>query len=196
MEFLKTVDLKNVVYVEAIKDGEIIKVPESVARQEDLFVLRRLEPSNKLVTPYAEKKTELPAHGKTYLHEWKAGRTNYKRNNVVNDLVENFQWEISKARRLKNISRKQLADAVGATEEEMKMMEMGQLPRDDFVMVNKIESYLAIHLRKNEVMGMDATLVNIQKAQEKKKEMQKPVVKKEDIQAESIVGKDIEILDE
>ncbi len=77
------------------------------------------------------------------------------------------------------------------------MMEMGQLPRDDFVLVNKIEGYLGIRLRKSGVMGMDVSLAQLQKAQEQKREMQKPsAAKKEDKPAESIIGKDIEILEE
>lgn len=168
MEFLKTVDLTNTRYVEAIKDGEIIKVSERVAREEDLFVLRRLEVPAVAPAIPNRRIESVSSKSASYLSEWKIGKVGYKRNNVVSDLVDNFQWEISKQRRMKNISRKQLADAVHANEEEIKFIELGQLPRDDFVLISRIENYFKINLRKNKDSGKDVNLAQLQKMQEQK----------------------------
>lgn len=203
MELIKTVDLSDTRYVEAIKDGEIIKVPERVAREEDLFVLRRLEAPAKAPIIPDKRIDPISIKSSSYLSEWKIGKAGYKRNNVASDLIDNFQWEISRQRRKRNISRKQLADAVQAKEEELKFVEMGQLPRDDFVLISRIENYLKINLRKNKDSGKDVNLAQLQKMQEEKAKAPEPL-KAEEKPAEkggkggflnSLFGKGINIID-
>ncbi|MCK4647549.1 hypothetical protein KAT24_01300 [Candidatus Pacearchaeota archaeon] len=68
------------------------------------------------------------------------------------DLVENFHWVIMRARRAKHISRMQFAKDLGESETLIKMVEQGVLPEDDNKIINKIETYLSINLRKQEFM--------------------------------------------
>lgn len=66
------------------------------------------------------------------------------------DLVENFHWVIMRARRAKHVSREQFAKDLGESETLIKMVEQGVLPEDDNLIINKIEGYLGINLRKQE----------------------------------------------
>ena len=65
-------------------------------------------------------------------------------------LMDNFHWVIMRARRAKHISREQFARDLGESETLVKMIEQGVLPEDDNRIINKIEGYLAITLRKPE----------------------------------------------
>ncbi len=66
------------------------------------------------------------------------------------DLVENFHWIIMRERRAKHISREQFAKDLGESETLIKMVEQGVLPENDNLIINKIEGYLHINLRKSE----------------------------------------------
>ena len=77
----------------------------------------------------------------------------------------------------------------------MKMIEFGELPRDDFVLINKIENILGISLRK-EKKEDTVTLHDLQKMNEEKarEEIEKACIPEE--KKENISGDDIEILDD
>jgi len=184
--------------VEVIKEGEILRMPEFQARQEDLFILRKIiaeEPERVETAPRLSVREE---KAKSRLEQWKSGRFAYKKNNVVNDLVYNFHWEIVKGRRMMNVSRKQLANSIGVSEEEIKMIEMGELPRDDFILINKIENKLGIVLRKNKP-AESVDLVELQKKHEAGKMFvggKAESARKENKDGSgNFLGADIEILD-
>ena len=150
--------------VEALRDGEIVRVSEREARSDELFILRSVEelvehpnlvqksmpappPSLRSMEQKKEKRYTTPMTPN--IETWKNKFVDYKKNNVAKELVQNFQWEVVKARKAKNLSRRQLAVAIGTSEEEIKVIEFGNLPRDDFVLVTKLENYLGISLRKS-----------------------------------------------
>ena len=62
-------------------------------------------------------------------------------------MVNNFHWIIMRARRAKKLTQKQFAEAIEESEEAIKMAEKGVLPKNDFVLVNKIEDYLKIRIK-------------------------------------------------
>jgi len=126
-------------YVEVIKDGSIQKVLESEARNEGLFILRR--PTLVPGTPPKAPPIVRSSKQKYSL--------DYAKNNVRVDLIEHFNWEVSKHRKLKNLTRRQLANLVGSTEEHIKMLENGELPADNFALINRVEHYLGISLRRD-----------------------------------------------
>ncbi|MCK4552672.1 hypothetical protein KAT80_00520 [Candidatus Pacearchaeota archaeon] len=64
-------------------------------------------------------------------------------------MVDNFHWIIMRARRAKKLTQKQFAETIEESEEAINMAEKGVLPKNDFVLVNKIENYLGIRI-KNE----------------------------------------------
>ncbi len=63
-------------------------------------------------------------------------------------MIDNFHWVIMRARRAKKLNQKQFAEAIEESEEAIKMAEEGILPKNDFVLVNKIENYLGIVIRE------------------------------------------------
>lgn len=145
-------------YVRAIRGDEIVVVPRSVAIAEELFVLGTHKTEETKALP------KLPETGKRNVPVY---RLDYKKNNVVKELIDNFHWEILKYRREKNLSRKQLANALRVPEEELKMVERGELPRDDFILISKIESHIGVNLRKNpSVRSQPSSLADLQKRKE------------------------------
>jgi ribosome-binding protein aMBF1 (putative translation factor) len=64
------------------------------------------------------------------------------------NLVDNYQWYILMARKNRKISRKQLADAIGETENTVRLIEEKFLPDDALRVINKIEQYFGIPLKQ------------------------------------------------
>ncbi len=152
--------------VEVIKEGEIIRMSESQAIDEDLFVLRKVIEQEREILDLSNIESSKPAPA-SRLEEWRAGQINLKKNNVLADLKDNFHWEISRVRRMKNISRKRLADKVEESEESLRMIEFGELPSDDFVLISKIERVLGVNLRREKQIS-EVTLADLQKMSEEK----------------------------
>ena len=189
--------------VDVIREGEIIRMPESRAIEEDLFILRRvIEPAEEPVyeTTFRKKSEEQQSRilqASSRLESWKAGKSSYKRNNVVKDLIDSFHWEIARVRRSRDMSRKQLAESIGVTEEEIKMIEFGELPSDDFVLVNKIENKLGISLRK-EKKPDEVNLAELQRAQgakEEKARREAEKIQRKSLEEEGLSGEDIELVE-
>jgi ribosome-binding protein aMBF1 (putative translation factor) len=72
-----------------------------------------------------------------------------KMENLQIELIDNFHWAIMRKRRQKHITQKQLAEAIGEAEAAIRMAERGILPQDDYRLINKLENYLKIRLRRN-----------------------------------------------
>lgn len=140
--------------VDVIKEGVIVTIPESHARAEDLFILRVHEdkplveslPSIESRRRSSQTKSLAPVKS---VGKWHSYEPEYKKNNVARELVENFHWEIAKARKARSLTRLQLANALNVPEVAIKLVETGELPSDDFVLINKIQSYLGINIRKD-----------------------------------------------
>lgn len=156
-------------FVEAIEDGRIVKVSERYAKQEGLMILRRqekFEPDKSKdpgqINQYVAKEDPVRRRGREPLNLDRYRKPlDYKKNNIVADLKDNFHWEISKARKVRMLTRKQLADVLQTSEEAIKMIENGILPANDFVLVSKLEKYFGFNLRKS---GMDYNKPALQQA--------------------------------
>jgi len=66
------------------------------------------------------------------------------------ELIDNFHWIVLRARRKKHLTQGQLASEIHESEAAIKMIEAGQLPEDDYRLVNKLENFLRIKIIKNE----------------------------------------------
>lgn len=182
-------------YVDAIKEGEIVTMPLSQARKEDLFVLRKKIAVATPAPAPAPTRTSSRQHASEVpariTPKWHSYQSEYKKNNVIMELVNNFHWEVSKARKGINFSRRQLGDAIGESESTIKMIENGELPSDDFIIINKIQNYLKINLRRDgktfempreslkpvsnkPIYSKDVTLSDLQKMKEAKAKEDKP----------------------
>ncbi len=74
----------------------------------------------------------------------------FKANDIraPSDLRENFHWTIQRIKRARKITREEFAKAIGESEANIRLIEQGILPNNDYKIINKIESYLKINLRK------------------------------------------------
>jgi len=105
-------------------------------------------------------------------------------------LVDNFHWIIMRARRNKKLTQKQFAEAIEESEEAIIMAEKGILPKNDFVLVNKIENYLKIRI-KDEL----AREKSFEKEVEKVKEGFLQNVERDKIKFDDITTKTLTIAD-
>lgn len=67
------------------------------------------------------------------------------------DLVDNFNWIIMRARRAKKITTNQLAEEMHEPERVIKMAEQGVLPEGDYVIAQKFEKTLGVQILKPEI---------------------------------------------
>src|SRR4030042_1297764 len=73
------------------------------------------------------------------------------------DLIDNFHWTIQRIRRARKITREQFSKGIGEPESNVRMIEQGILPGNDYKIINKIESYLGVTLRKPGTSGFPNT---------------------------------------
>lgn len=200
--------------VDAIKEGQIITIPASQARSEDLFILRHRSesPSSQVATAapvsFSARRKERENDPTLYKNasKWHSYEPEYKKNNVIKDLVENFHWDIARGRKLKNLSRAQLAQAANVPENSIRMLEHGELPSDDFVLISKVERVLGIKLRTGSSqpspgLGAPSTpqtqeisLAALQRRKEERASKEKSIAPKPS-SSSPLSGSDIEIID-
>ena len=190
-------------FVEAIRDGEIVRVPHSIAVEEDLFILRTLgaEPQQVVqqTLPVQSRRAPDLKQGSVF-SDWKTGKFGMKKNNVLADLLPNFHWEIAKQRKARNLTRNKLGEIIRASEHEVKLLELGELPADDFVLISRIEQFFGINLRKH---GLATTAVNLADLQKRKEQHEKEAKAKASSNSTSVTGakgdfsgSEIELVDE
>jgi ribosome-binding protein aMBF1 (putative translation factor) len=140
--------------VEAIEEGKIVRVSENYARKEGPPILRKpkLVQIQETVPKIPEKRKSKDDEKLNQLsHDLSKRPLNWRKNQIFDELVENFHWQISKARKSLGLTRKQLADLINEKEETIKMLEYGTLTVNDFVLINKVQAILGINLRKDKL---------------------------------------------
>jgi ribosome-binding protein aMBF1 (putative translation factor) len=187
--------------VEVIEEGRITKVPEIYALREGLPILRRIKVEKKIVEDVADM---MPISRRSTSDTLNRGmvvdnfrRHDWKENQVLLELVENFHWMIRSERRKRGLSRIQFAKQIGEKDEYIRMLENGVLPTKDFVLINKVQDALKINLRKDNVdysktahdLISDTQEKNRLKGEEKKKRAEREELK-------GIYGEESEILEE
>jgi ribosome-binding protein aMBF1 (putative translation factor) len=73
------------------------------------------------------------------------------------DIIPNFHWTIQRIRRARKISREEFAKGIGEPESTVRMIEQGLLPEENYKIINKIEGFLKISLRKQGSSGFPDT---------------------------------------
>ena len=125
-------DFDNERMVDAIEEGKIVSVSEDYAKREGLTILRKHEPKNFL----ERNKQSQPASPRAGIEgrSYKKGILSFeelrkpldwRKNQIVQELAEDFHWLITKARRERNMTRKQLANAIRESEDTVKKLENG-----------------------------------------------------------------------
>jgi len=139
--------------VEAIEEGRIVKVPESYAKSEGLPIIRRDKREENL-EHYSRLSPGTPQHIKSEFKrpfsEILEHPKSWKSSQVTSELLENFNWQIRIERKRQGLTRKQLAKLLNEPEENLKMLEAGFLPSNDFILINKIQKTLGVNLRKDQ----------------------------------------------
>ncbi len=170
--------------VEAIEEGKIVRVTESYAKIEGLPIIRK-----PIAKRHPKKNTE---EDPRLTFEDFRKPLNWKKNQVVSELSENFQWEIARKRKERGLTRRQLAKAIEETESNIKLLENGILPRNDFVIINKIQTFFNINLRKDKKDFAQSPRDMLYK---KSDEDQSPTKEQNKEKTSSSSDKDIEIID-
>lgn len=156
--------------LDVIYEGEILKMCEECAVVEDVIVLRRpttfqLRKDKEGGTVYErlrrlsgldkeEKKRkeeiEKILFKKEEKKDIKSELEKAKKRNIPLKLIDNFNWYITISRRRKKLSKGQLAEIIGESEEVIDMIEKGILPDDALSLILKLEQFFNIKLRKGE----------------------------------------------
>ncbi len=186
---------ENQDYVEAIEEGKIVKVPKNYAILEGLPILRKYAPPK---VQEKEKQEETP-----HLLFDDFRKPLKPKSQVLLELIENFHWQISKKRRELGLTRRQLAKKTGEPDYHIKMLENGILPKDDFVIVNKIQSALNLNLRKDQKDFSQSPRSLIKDEPKQEKARQKEITKErnenksqtQDQELKNLAGSDIEIIE-
>lgn len=71
------------------------------------------------------------------------------------NLIENFHWQVMRARRNRGLSQKQLGWAIGESEMAIKMIEKQELPEDADKLIRKLEQFLQIRLRERTALEIE-----------------------------------------
>ncbi len=138
--------------VEAIEDGRIVRVSEDYAKREGLLILRKKPQVSDAPLSAKEKKDEGMRRNKGFVGMDDLRKPlKSQRSEVMNELIENFHWVLLEKRKARGLTRKKVAEALAESEMNIKMVENGVLPMNNFVLVNKLESYYGVSLRKNKV---------------------------------------------
>jgi len=155
---------KEVRLFDAIYENEIVKVCEKCSITENLLVIRKpttsqLRDSEKSYTVYQrmkilaglnkkEKKTETISMLDQIRRIEKNPELEIPEEKKPFNLVDNFHWQIARARRNKGLSQRQLGWALGESEAAIKMIEKAELPEDSEMLIKKLEQFFQIKLRE------------------------------------------------
>ena len=136
-------DMQPDILVDALDGSSIVRVSESYARREGLTILHKWVPPRsdyKSPNKLGPKETGGIDVFRRPLRKESEG--------VRAALLDNFHWALRHRRQQMSLSRKQLASAVGASEQDIKFLENGVIPGNDFVLISALERYCGITMRK------------------------------------------------
>ncbi len=146
--------------VDAIAGGEVIKICEDCSKREEIPVIRRpsaqqLKESEKKYTVKErlrrmsgtdkKEKKEVTLDDLKKREIEKVKKEKRDKNRPLN-LVDNFNWEILRARRKEKLTRKQLAEKIQESEAAIKMVENNQLPENSWQLLRRLEQFFQIKL--------------------------------------------------
>ena len=176
-----------------------MRVSEDYAKREGILILRKeraegTEIPLKNILSYREKIDIAEGRKRKSILDLDKFRKPLKiEDKLLSDLIDNFNWEIARVRKLRGLTRKQVANSIHESEETIKMIENGVLPSDNYIVLTKLEAFLGISVRKGKVdfnQSMRALVDGGKGAEEKK------VAKTEDKNEGELLGNDIEIFEE
>jgi ribosome-binding protein aMBF1 (putative translation factor) len=115
---------------------------------ERLSYLAGINPSDKKQEPTAkEQEIALQDRHLRQLMD-KNSTKNLEKPSDDSNMIRNFHWLIRRARRMKHMTQKQLAEAIQESEQLIRAAENGNLPRERERFVKKLENFLHIKITK------------------------------------------------
>jgi len=176
---------------DAISNRGVIKICDDCARREDIPIVKRPteQQLKESVTPGSKSIRDRLKNMQR--HDFTIGKEPTLRDLVdrkiktntfqtPSDLVPNFHWTIQQLRRVRRITREQFAKGIGESEATVRLVEQGILPNGDYKIVNKIEGFFGVSLRKGSNSGFSTpeprrfSLDNSLIEKERKEEMPQP----------------------
>lgn len=148
---------------DAISNDGIVKICGSCSSEENFPIIKKPVPDNQIVQKPTLLKDKLSRMNKPSITQEVNLRglidksLMAKKMQNYSDLIDNFHWVTQRTRRARKIPREQFAKEIDEPEENIKMIEQGILPGNDYNIINKIESYLGISLRKPGTSGFPDT---------------------------------------
>jgi len=143
---------------DAISNRGVVKICEDCASREDIPIIKKptesqiLEsktPGSKSIRDRLKSMQRNQFVGKEMtLRDLVDKKVKTNTFQTPSDLVPNFHWTIQQIRRTRKITREQFAKGIGESEATIRMVEQGILPSGDYKIINKIEGYLKVNLRK------------------------------------------------
>ncbi|MCL5018294.1 MAG: hypothetical protein M1416_00810 [Candidatus Pacearchaeota archaeon] len=158
---------ENVRLYDAISDHGIVKVCSDCANIEKIPIIRK--PTENQIKEAQRHRTvherlvgaglgkKLTTNREVTLRDLVDQKFKNRGVQTHTDLIENFHWKIQQVKRTKRITRDEFAKGIGESEATVRMIEQGILPANDYKIVNKIESFLGITLRKPGTSGFPDT---------------------------------------
>lgn len=154
--------------LDAVYENDIVKICEECSLLENIPVIRKpsSEQLNESEKPFTlrermrrmariEDKPEkhLPSldslrKPKDYRQILEEKHQLAKKRNIPLNLIDNFNWHILMARKKRKMTRSQLANAISESETAIRMIEEKEMPDDALLMINKIEQFFGIKLKK------------------------------------------------
>lgn len=143
------------ILVEAIEEGKIVSVRESYAKREGLLILRRVPPSinqqNAVVQQNARKHARDEGH---LLFDDFRKPLRVSAGSITQHLVPNFHWIIREKRRVMGITRKKCSRELGISENDLKLLENGIFPSNDFGLATRLGEYFGTQIIKSEANAL------------------------------------------
>jgi len=151
---------REVRLLDAIYENEIVKVCENCSITESIPVLRKPTTSQLMESERSQGVsqrlrrlaglTKKKEEHKTVLDQIREPEESSEEESERKpfNLVENFHWEVQRARRNKGLSPRQLGWALGESETAIKMVEKAELPEEGEKLIRKLEQFFQIKLRE------------------------------------------------
>ncbi len=145
----------------AISNKGIVKICEHCASLENFPIVKKPVIENQIVPQKPLVRDRLirmsnPPVGREISLRALVDREKPKMQNHP-DIIDNFHWTIQRIRRARKITREQFAKGIDEPESKVRMIEQGFLPESDYKIINKIENYLGVSLRKPGTSGFPNT---------------------------------------
>ncbi len=139
--------------LDAIYENEMVNVCENCANKEDIPVIKK--PTEEQFNSIKKNFTVNERLRKMSGLSLQSTQTEIKKIVPVQTrdfgLISNFNWSITRARRFKGLSKKQVAELIAEDEKKITDLEQGSVSEETFPALRKIEQLFRLNLQKSNV---------------------------------------------